>query len=115
MKTKNTTTKRKQKQFQSSEKAAIIRQHLLDKRVISDLCDEHGIHPSVYYRWQKQFFEGGEKAFAPTNEARVVTQLKQKVDQLESKLTRKDEVLGELMEEYVTLKKAVGTVNQAVG
>ena len=35
------------------------------------------IYPSVYYRWQKQFFEEGGKAFAPTNEAKVVAQLKQ--------------------------------------
>jgi hypothetical protein len=37
-----------------------------------------------------------------------VKQLKQEVDQPEAKLSRKDEVLGEVMEEYVTLKKSVG-------
>jgi hypothetical protein len=30
------------------------------------------------------------------------------VQQLEEKLARKDEVLGEVMEEYVTLKKSAG-------
>lgn len=108
MKTKMTTKKRKQKRFQPAEKVAIIREHLVDNRPVSDICDEYGIHPSVYYRWQKQFFEGGEKAFALANEAKVVKQLKEEVDQLEAKLARKDEVLGEVMEEYVTLKKSVG-------
>ena len=103
-----TTKKRKQKQFQPSEKVAIIREHLVDKTPVSDICDKYGIHPSVYYRWQQQFFEGGEKAFTPTKEGQVVKQLQQEVADLEAKLARKDEILGEVMEEYVTLKKSVG-------
>lgn len=100
--------KRKQKQFQPAEKVAIIREHLVEKAPVSDICDKYGIHPSVYYRWQKQFFEGGEKAFAPTNERQAIRQIKQDMAELEAKLARKDEVLGEVMEEYVTLKKSVG-------
>ncbi len=103
-----TSKKRKQKQYQPVEKVAIIRKHLVEKAPVSDLCDKYTIHPSVYYRWQKQFFEGGEKAFAPTNERQAVRQLKQDMAALEAKLARKDEVLGEMMEEYVTLKKSVG-------
>ena len=103
-----TTKKRKQKQFRPAEKVAIIREHLVEKRPVSDICDKYDIHPSVYYRWQQQFFEGGEKAFTPTNERQVVKQLKQEVADLEAKLVRKDEVLGEVMEEYVTLKKRRG-------
>jgi len=26
---------------------------------ISDLCDELGLQPTVFYRWQKEFFENG--------------------------------------------------------
>ena len=103
-----TSKKRKQKQFQPAAKVAIIREHLIEKVPVSDICDKHGIHPSVYYRWQKQFFEGGEKAFVPTNESRVVKQLKQRTADLKVKLARKDEVLGEVMEEYVMLKKSIG-------
>lgn len=103
-----TTKKWKHKHFQPAEKVAIIRTHLVEKTPVSDICDQYGIHPSLYYRWQQQFFEGGEKAFSATNEGRAVKQLKQEVADLETKLARKDEVLGELMEEYVTLKKSVG-------
>ena len=108
MKVEMTTRKRKkQKQYQPGEKVSIIREHLLDKTAVSDLCDKYGIHPSVYYRWQKQVFEGGERAFATTTDA-AVRHLQEEVDRLESKLARKDEVLGEVMEEYVRLKKSVG-------
>lgn len=108
MKTEMTTKNRKQKRYQPSNKVAIIREHLVEKTPLSDICDKYGISPSVYYRWQQQFFEGGEKAFAVTNEGQDVKQLKQEVADLEAKLARKDEVLGEVMEEYVTLKKSVG-------
>ena len=101
------TSKRKRKQFQAAEKVCIIRKHLIEKESVADLCDQYGLAPSVYYRWQKQFFEGGEKAFAGTKDTAVV-RLQQEVQQLEEKLVRKDEVLGEVMEEYVTLKKSVG-------
>jgi transposase len=103
-----TTKKRQQKQYQAAEKVAIIREHLVEKMPVSDICDKYDIHPSVYYRWQQQFFEGGEKAFTSANEGQAVKQLKQEVADLEAKLARKDEVLGEVMEEYVTLKKSGG-------
>ena len=40
------------------------REHLLDGVAISELCDAQGFHPTLYYRWQKEFFEGGAAAFA---------------------------------------------------
>ena len=103
MKTKN----RKRKQYQAAEKVSIIRQHLLEKEGVADLCDKYGIAPSLYYRWQKQFFEGGVAAFENKRQTAVI-QLQQEVQQLKEKLARKDEVLGEVMEEYVTLKKRSG-------
>ena len=101
------TNSRKRKQYRAAEKVSIIRRHLIEKQSVADLCDEYGIAPSLYYRWQKQFFEGGDKAFVKTIET-AVNQLHQEVNQLQAKLARKDEVLGEVMEEYVTLKKSVG-------
>jgi transposase-like protein len=95
------TNNHKRKQYQAAEKVSIIRKHLIEKQSVSDLCDEYGMAPSVYYRWQNQFFEGGEAAFKSTTKT-AVTQLQQEVQQLEEKLARKDEVLGEVMEEYVT-------------
>ena len=108
MKTKNNSKKRKQRQYQAIEKVAILREHLVEKAVVSDVCAKYGLAPSVYYRWQKQFFEGGEKAFAPAREGQQVQQLKQEVAYLAAKVQRKDEVIGELMEEYIAVKKRSG-------
>ena len=51
------------KDFTPEQKVTIIRRHLLEGVPISGLCDEHGIHPTQYYNWQKQLFENGAIAF----------------------------------------------------
>ena len=40
-----------------------MRRHLLEREAISKLCDELGLQPTVFYRWQKEFFENGAAAF----------------------------------------------------
>jgi transposase len=62
--------KKQRKHYAAEEKAAILRRHLLDKEPTSKLCDELGLQPTVFYRWQKGFFENGASAFEqkkPTN------------------------------------------------
>ena len=56
---------KKRKQYSPAEKVSILRRHLLDGVPVSDLCDAHGIHPTMFYKWQKVFFEQGASAFAP--------------------------------------------------
>jgi transposase len=96
--------KKTRKRFTAQEKVAILRLHLLEHVAISDLCDRHGIHPTMFYRWQKEFFENGAAALEPRS--RHPTDAKdQRIAALEQKLQRKHEVLSELMEEHINLKK----------
>ena len=88
---------------------AILKRHLLDKDPISKLCDEQGLQPTAFYRWQKEFFENGHLAFDNGRKDKALEATKdRKIEQLEAKLQRKNEVLGELMEEHVQLKKELG-------
>ena len=96
------------KQHASQEKVTILRKHLLDKIPVSELCDEYDLQPTVFYRWQKQLFEQAAEACFQRPRDSESTQLKRQVARLEAKLARKDEVLGEVMEEYVALKKTRG-------
>ena len=92
--------------FTPHEKVAILKRHLLEKVPVSDLCDELGIAPNLFYRWQKEFFENGHVAFDNGRKAKAAEDAKdKKIEQLQAKLQRKNEVLGELMEEHVQLKK----------
>ena len=96
------------KHYTAKEKVAILRRHLLDHVPVSTLCDEYRLQPTVFYRWQKQFFEQGEAAFSASVPKANTSLLEQKVASLEEKLRRKAEVLSELLEEHVALKKSLG-------
>ena len=98
---------KKRKQYTSLEKIEILRRHLLEGVSVSDLCDQYNLQPTVFYRWQKQLFEQGLVVFEQQSDAET-KQLKSQITRLEEKVRRKDEVLGELMEEYVALKKTLG-------
>ncbi len=98
--------RRTRRNFSSKEKVAILKRHLLDKVAVSDLCDELALQPRIFYRWQQEFFENGASAFEPHNN-REGTRLERRIGQLEDKLQRKNEVLSELMEEHLQLKKNV--------
>ena len=102
-------SKKKHRQFTPDEKVAILRKHLLEGKTISDVCETNQLQPSVYYRWQKQFFEQGSTVFTnATSEKTQVVKLKKQVSTLKEKLQTKNEVLSELMEEHVMLKKKIG-------
>jgi transposase len=90
--------------------------HLLDRVPVSDLCEELGLQPTVFYRWQKQFFENGAAAFQTTERPRRQAKEKQnRIEFLEKKVQTKDEVLTELMAEHIALKKALGNFDRELG
>jgi len=95
------------RQFSPEQKIKILRQHLLDKIPISEVCEKHQITPTQFYQWQKTFFENGAMAFAKTN-SRAASQAEQRLAALENKLQRKDEVIAEIMAEHILLKKELG-------
>jgi transposase len=46
-----------------SPQQSILREHLIEQVPISELCEKHHIHPTLFYQWQKTFFENGAAAF----------------------------------------------------
>ena len=53
------------KHYSSEEKVSILRRRLLEGVAVSTICDELSLKPTVFYRWQKEFFENGVAAFRP--------------------------------------------------
>ena len=106
----NGSNSRERRHFTPQQKVAIVKEHLVDGVSISDLCDRHHIQPTQFYLWQKQLFENGTAAFEQTARGRKAgTDAKdRKIAALEAKLLTKNEVLAELMEEHVQLKKELG-------
>ncbi len=95
------------KSYTAEEKVAVLKRSLVEKTPVSDLCDELGLNPNTFYNWQKLFFENGAAAFARTRKPKV-DRRDRKIEQLKAKLTQKNEVLAEVMQEHVQLKKELG-------
>jgi transposase-like protein len=97
--------------FTAEQKAGVVRRHLAGKVPVSDLADELKIQPSQIHLWVKQVLDQAEKAFerGATRSARLAEQAKdQRIAQLQDKLAKKNEVVAELMEAHVQLKKELG-------
>src|ERR1700684_1027135 len=101
---------RKERQhYTSEEKVTILRRQLMDHAPVCDRCEELGRRPTVFYRWQKEFFEKGAAAFqSKERPAREVEEKQKRIEFLEKKVPTKDEVLAELMAEHIALKKSLG-------
>ncbi len=108
---------RERKTWGAAEKLAIVKEHLVEKTPISDLCERHGLQPSQIYQWQALLFEHGAAAFerkpgrqssADSAKDRKIAQLEATLVQREHKLAQKNEVISELMEENVREKKLNG-------
>ena len=103
--------KQPRRHLSPQEKVAIVKRHLLEGTPVSDLCDEFGLNPTLFYQWQRQLFENAHLAFENDRKIKAVEDGKdKKIEQLEAKLQRKNEVLSELMEEHTQLKKNLGEI-----
>ena len=98
------------RRFTAQQKIAIVRLHLIEKKPLSEVCQEHQIDPGTFYRWQKELFEHGAAAFeAQGSKAKADHAAKDKeIERLQLRLQKRDEVLAELMQEHVQLKKDLG-------
>ncbi len=69
--------KQKYIRYSGNEEVAIHKRHLVDKVSVSDLCDEYQLNPTVFYRWQKDFFENGAATFEKSDARRQRGERKQ--------------------------------------
>jgi len=107
-KDQNSDTPRNRRHFSAQEKVRLLRLHLVEGQSISSICEQHQLHPTLFYQWQKTFFENGTAAFDHSSKRRPVDAEAQKIERLEARLKRKDEVIALVTEELVRTKKELG-------
>lgn len=95
--------------FTPAEKLAIVREVVLERKPVSDVCERHRIERSQYYQWQRELFDGGVGAFGH-DAGREAGRLAKQVDALQARLSEKDEVIAEISQEYMRLKTASGAL-----
>jgi len=89
---------------------AILREPLIERVPISEVCEKHGLQPTVFYGWQKKLFEEGAVVFEQgrAKSSRQEAAEPRRIAFREAKLRNKDEVMAELLGEHVALKKVLG-------
>jgi transposase-like protein len=107
--------RKERRNYSAQEKIAILRRHLIEKEAVSDLCERYQLQPTVFYRWQQELFANGAAALERRrgrngSAGRTGRAEEQKIARLEARLQQKNEVLAELMEEHVKLKKTLGAL-----
>jgi transposase-like protein len=94
--------------FSPEQKAEIVRRHLSGKEPVSDLADEFEVQPTQIHVWVKQVLDQAERAFVKTGGRSADNGKDRQIAALQEKLVKKNEVVAELMEEHVQLKKELG-------
>ena len=100
-------SKRRRRHFTGEQKATAVKRHHLEKVPVSEICNELDIHPNQFYDWQRQFFENGASSFSKDN-VRESKKSSEKITTLEERIAHKDNVISEIMSEYIDLKKKLG-------
>lgn len=100
---------KKNRSFPPAEKVRILKRHLTEQIPISTICDEEGLAPTQFYAWQKQFFENATKAFEREDQSGTRKQ-QVRIDKLERQLDQKNEVIAQIAQEHINLKKELGEI-----
>jgi transposase len=100
-------SKKKHRLHSPGFKINVLKTHLVDQKSVSEVCEKYEIKPSLFYKWQKELFSEGELVFQG-KQNKLHECYEKRIKYLEKKLTQKNDILAELMEEYVTLKKTFG-------
>ena len=90
---------KQRRHYTAEEKVSILRRHLLEQVPVSKVCDELRLKPTVFYRWQKEFFENGRAAFGRQSPANKGPE-QQRIAALEQKLQRKNEILEQIQSSH---------------
>ena len=100
--------KRSRRRHSPEQKAALLKRHLVEKKPVSEVCNDAGIQPSVFYKWERDLLEAAPGLFATRRAPNREQQLEEKIAKLEARLARKDAIIADVSEEYVKLKKELG-------
>lgn len=97
----------KRKRYSPENKVAIIREHFEQKISVADICEKYRIHPNLFYRWKKDLFENAVEIFSlkKSKQNNDTT-----ADKLQTTIKERNEIIAELLQENLKLKKLSGEI-----
>jgi len=97
--TKQVTRRR----FPTEEKIRILLEGVRAEVSVAELCRREGIHPTVYYKWLKDFMEAGKKRLRGDTQREAT---REEVEQLRQENERLKQLVADLSLANLTLKKS---------
>lgn len=91
--------------FTPKEKVEILLESLSKEITVTEICKKYSIHPNMYYQWKKELFENAESIFSNKRSKVEATKEQEKIKKLEEKLTYKDQLISEIVEDNMRYKK----------
>ena len=95
----------RRKRYTAEEKVKILREVLEDGKQISQVAEKYGLSPNNIFKWRKQLFEEGLQTFRVKRPEISGKAEERKITALEDRIKQKDEIIAELAEELLALKK----------
>ena len=95
----------RRKRYTSEEKVKILREVLEDGKSVSNVAEAYKVHPNQIMSWRKQLFEGGQQIFEIKRPDISEKAMEKQTKVLEDRLRHKDNVIAELAQELLELKK----------
>lgn len=99
------------KRYKAEDKVAVLRRSIIGGEALSEVCTQSGVSPNLFYRWRQELFDNGALVFeraGQRNGNRELRDLQATVTKLQEQLAKKEGVIAQLAQEYVTLKKTLG-------
>jgi len=91
------------RRFPAEEKIRIVMEGIRAEVSIADLCRREGIHPTIYYKWLKDFMEAGKGRLRGDAKREANSD---EVKQLRGENDRLKQLMADLSLENLTLKKS---------
>lgn len=91
------------RRFPAEEKIRIVMEGIRAEVSIADLCRREGIHPTIYYKWLKDFMEAGKGRLRGDARREATSD---EVTHLRGENERLKQLVADLSLENLTLKKS---------
>ncbi|MFI3121250.1 MAG: transposase [Methylococcaceae bacterium] len=104
---------KKNKSWSLEDKLAILKENLVEGKSVANICEAKGLSPSLFYTWREALFKpsvSSDEKHIYRKEASKIKLLEDSLAKSEAKITLKNEVIAELLEEHTKVKKSLGLV-----
>ena len=99
---------RTRRKLSSEGKLKMVMAVIQDGKAVSDVAQENNVHPNMILNWKKEFLENAAMIFDRHRPDITEKAQRRKIEELETKLKKKDEVIAEIAEENMMIKKTFG-------